>query len=521
MIKQEAQYFTMAKSGNIANKEIEFTENVFRAASSAASKVDFIKAKQTIAKNKLQALGFPDRHDEVWKYYDFTTVLGKSYEIKADPESADLNLDQEQINKYKKLIAQYALPEVVDNMLVTINGSYSKRLSNFNFDNEVVKVINFNNPAELNKHPALKWTAQEYFANDIEQEENFFKAVNTALMTNGFLVHIDGVVDKPIHILHISNQYTLTGHPHLASSEAFVSERPEFTQVVNEDPERANNEVSSQVRKSCFNQIRSLIYAGKNSETKLIVSYIGLDEAQYFTNAVIEVILDEGAKLKLDKIQNHSQSAVCFYDFHAELAKDARLDFNSCHFGAKSSRENIKVDINASGAEAKLNGLYVVGGERSSHHRVQVNHNQGHSSSRQLFKGLLYDSAKAEFNGLINVVKDAQQTDAEQMNKHLLLSPSAQAYSRPRLNIDADDVKCSHGSTVGQLEEDELFYLCSRGLSEEEAKTMLTYSFCEESIHNLSLESARDYVTKLAVKNLTESFRANIHNKAVTKQCAG
>ena len=300
-------------------------------------------------------------------------------------------------------------------------------------------------------------------------------------MTNGFLLKVqdNAVIEKTLQVLHISNEDT-------------------------------------------FNQTRSLIHMGKNSELKILVNYVGLDDAKYFTNAVIEAKLEANSKLKLDKIKNESKNAIQMYSLHAELERDSNFEFNAYSFKSKTSRDEVIVDINAENAHASVNGLYVVGSEKKSHHKVVVNHNAPHCTSEQLYKGLLYDKARAEFNGMINVAKAAQQTDAQQLNKNLLLSDEAHIDSRPQLDILADDVKCSHGSATGQLDEDELFYLQSRGMKAEDANIMLTYSFCDEIIKNIDLESARDYVSELAVRNLNESLRKELttkKSKAASKKC--
>ena len=254
--------------------------------------------------------------------------------------------------------------------------------------------------------------------------------------------------------------------------------------------------------KNHFNQIRSLIHVGKNAEQDIIVNYVGFEDSRYFTNAVIECYLDNGARLKLDKIQNDSKNATRLYNFYASLNRDSNFEFNSFSFGAKSSRDDIEVDIEASGAHASVNGLYVLNGSRKSHHKVTINHKVSHSTSEQLFKGLLLDESKAEFNGLIEVFRDAQKTDATQLNKNILLSPNAHIDSRPQLNILADDVKCAHGSTIGKLDQEELFYLMSRGLSKEEAQIILTYSFCQELIDKIKLSSVKNYAANLAFSSM-------------------
>ena len=314
---------------------------------------------------------------------------------------------------------------------------------------------------------------EKYFADNIDEETNFFKACNTALMSNAFMLNVKENVrlDKTLQILHISNEH-------------------------------------------CFNQTRSLIHLAEGSKVDLIVTYVGLAEIPFVNNAVIEAILEAGAELNLDKIQDDTQKGILLYDLKARLAKDSNFKYNSLNLKANSSRDKITIDIDDEGAHADINGLYILNKERKAHNVITVNHNSGNATSSQLFKGILSDTARAEFNGAINVARDANGTDAEQLNRHLVLSDDAHVDSRPQLNILADDVKCSHGSTIGDLEEDEIFYLSSRGIKKDDALAMLTLSFCDELINKVKLESARQHIKNMALENLdTQMHKANtVHN---------
>lgn len=438
--------------------ELDFMEKVVRSATDRISPINTINRAQHEALKRLERLSFPSRHDEDWKYYDFADILNTDFNINANNTEAGLSKPE-----LTKLIDQYVFRETADNLIITINGNFSSELSNFK-SKQGVNILNFNNPQDLESHPHSKIILEKFFAQNIDREKNYFRLINTSLISNGFLLAIDENYhsDQTLQILHISDR---------------------------------NN----------FNQIRSLIYAGKNSKLDIIVTYVGLQDSKYFTNAVIETYLDQGAELKLEKIQNESKQATKLYNFYAQVERDCKFEFESFSFGALSARSDITIDILGSNSEVSVNGLYVVNGNRKSHHKVEINHHAAHSSSTQLFKGLLDDHSKAEFNGLINVCKGAEKTDAKQLNSNLLMSPTAHIDSRPQLNILNDDVKCSHGSTVGRLNEDEIFYLESRGIPYNGAKTILTYSFCQELINHISLKSARNYASNLAFANLAKA----------------
>lgn len=451
-------------------KEIDFKEAVIRSSSSSLSEVDFIKDKQVKAVEKLGEINFPHRKQEDWKYYDFADILESEFNIEGSSFAEDSGLDDAEI---ASLIDKYVFRETAENLIVTINGAYSSKFSSFDFSNEEICILNFNKLNEIKSHNHCKSIIKNNFASEINEEPSYFKAINTALINDGFLLAIkeNHQSTKPLQVLHISNK---------------------------------NN----------FNQTRALIHAGKNSKQEIIVSYIGMPNSNYFTNAVIECHLEDGAHLKLDKVQNESSDAIRLYDFKAELNRDCNFVFNAFSFGAKSSRDNICVNLNGPGSHADVNGLYVLNDKRKSHHIVTINHNVPNCTSGQLFKGILQDESRAEFNGLIEVARDAQQTDATQLNKNLLLSNKAHVDSRPQLNILADDVKCAHGSTAGQLSEEELFYLQSRGFEKDYAKSVLTYSFCKELIDKISLESARNYAANLAfsIMSSQETGKETINN---------
>jgi Fe-S cluster assembly protein SufD len=442
-----------------STKALDFQESAVRVSSGLSSNVDFVQEKQKLALAQLNTISFPDKKNEAWKYYDFSDILNSSFNLEhpLDTEKSS-GLSKSDL---VKIVDKFVFRECVENLIVTVNGAYSAELSNFELGNPGIRILNFNSQQDIKNNPWAIEKCKKLFAKDIEKEDKYFKVLNTLLFGNGFFLDIaaNHIQKSPLQILHISNQ-------------------------------------------NYFHQMRSLINAGKNSEQDVLVTYVGIEDSNYFTNAVIECYLEEGAKLKLDKIQNESKNATRLYDFYAKLSRDSRLEFNSFSFGAKSSREDIEIDIEGEGAHASLNGLYVLNDKRKSHHKVTINHKVAHATSEQLFKGLLLDESRAEFNGLIEVFKDAQKTDATQLNNNLLLSPKAHIDSRPQLNILADDVKCSHGSTVGRLNQEELFYLMSRGLSKEEAQVILTYSFCQELIDKLQLKSVKNYAANLAFANM-------------------
>ncbi len=441
--------------------QVDFEESIMRASSQTMSSVPWIGEKQMQAITRMQELGFPSNRIEEWKYYNFATLKEKTRFTQTAFQKTDAELSSGLTRaELSALINKYVFPETAANILVTVNGAFAPELSNpklyYNFI-----IIDFNNPEQLSRFPEAERILHSSFFNNIEKETNYFSLVNTALFQKGFMLYLkpNTQLNEDLQIIHISNQ-------------------------------------------NHFNQIRSCIHIGENSSLKLMVNYIGLDGSDYVTNAFIELQLAANSKLELSKIQNESKKSLRFYNLAANLDRNSHLVYNSLSFGSASNREDLFINLNGDFAKTDLSGLYVVNGTRASHHRLRVNHNAEHTESNQLYKGLLQDQSQAEFNGLINVSKAAQKTNASQMNRNLLLSQDVHIDSRPQLNIEADDVKCSHGSTVGSLDSNEIFYLQSRGLSRSEAEGILTYSFSQEIIQKLGLESARNYASQLAYENL-------------------
>ncbi|HKP38155.1 MAG TPA: Fe-S cluster assembly protein SufD [Pyrinomonadaceae bacterium] len=234
---------------------------------------------------------------------------------------------------------------------------------------------------------------------------------------------------------------------------------------------------------------RVLIVAEANSTATVVESYSG--DGKYLTNGVIDFLVNDGAHLLHYKIQRESADAFHIADTSAELGASANYDTTTINFGAAISRHGIDVRMDHEGAQCSVDGLYMVDGNQHTDTHSLIDHRQPRCASHQLYKGILDGKSRAVFNGKVFVRHGAQQTDAKQTNKNLLLSPEARVDTKPQLEIFADDVKCAHGAAVGQLDLDELFYLESRGINSSLARNMLTYGFAEEVIEKIRIESIK------------------------------
>ncbi len=249
--------------------------------------------------------------------------------------------------------------------------------------------------------------------------------------------------------------------------------------------------------------IRNLIIIGANSKATILESWTGTDAA-YFNNVITELTAGDNAQVEHVKFQNESTAAFHIAGLHAAIGRDSHAAHHSIALGGRIARNNIRTHLDGTGLEAVLNGLYLPKGEQLIDHHMVVNHNQPHCDSHEYFNGILDDSARAVFHGRIYVRKGADKTDAKQTNKNLLLSDNATVDTKPQLEIYADDVKCTHGATIGQMNPEQIFYLRARGLSEESARRMIMHAFAGEIIERIACEPVREELDRLMHNRLEE-----------------
>jgi Fe-S cluster assembly protein SufD len=240
----------------------------------------------------------------------------------------------------------------------------------------------------------------------------------------------------------------------------------------------------------------------------VIESYASTTDSTYLTNTVVEIVLADNARLEHYKVQRESQSAFHIATTKAELGRGSNFNTTTITLGGQLSRHDINVKLDAEGAECAVDGLYIVGNGQHADTHSLIDHRQPHCTSRQLYKGILDGKSRAVFNGKVFVREGAQQTNAMQTNRNLLLSNEARVDTKPQLEIFADDVKCAHGATVGQLEDEELFYLASRGLHPDIARNLLTYGFAEEVIEKIKIESIKAQLDEAVLSRLHARLEA-------------
>jgi Fe-S cluster assembly protein SufD len=399
--------------------------------------------------------GFPTLHEEDWRFTNVAPIAKLPF--KPVFESAPDGVTREAIRKF-------TFGELETTRLVFVNGHFSTALSDPAPEQKGILIKNL--AAALKSDSSL---LERHLARYAQDQTSSFSALNTAFFQDGAFIHIAAgkAIEKPVHLLFITTMKDegATSHP------------------------------------------RNLIVAEANSQATVIESYVSTADAPYFTNAVTELVLGDNAVVEHCKFQDEGPSAFHIAAIHAQLGRGSNLTAHSVATGARLSRNNIRTVLGGEGVNCILNGLYLTRGEQLADHHMVVEHAQPHCNSHEYYNGILDDRSKGVFHGRILVKQPAQKTDAKQTNKNLLLSEDATIDTKPQLEIYADDVKCTHGATVGQLNEESVFYLRARGIGAETARRMLIHAFAGEIIERIRWTPAREELDRL----VWERLEANPH----------
>jgi len=405
---------------------------------------------------RFEELGFPTTKEEEWKYTNVAPLIKQGFTpISSHSASAD-----------PTELSSFLAPECQNSQLVFVNGKLRADLSSLSSLPADVVALDLTATLTDSRYSEI---AREHLGRHADYVANGFTALNTALIGAGAFIYIpkNTTVAAPLHLLFVADA--------------------------------ADNPVVSP---------RILVVAEENSSATLIESYAGTDKSRYFTNAVTEVVLKDGARLEHYKVQRESSQALHIATTAADLGANASYDTTTITFGAQLSRHDVHVTMDHEGAECWVDGLYLVTATQHTDTHSVIDHRKPHCTSHQLYKGILDGKSRAVFNGKIFVRHDAQKTDAMQTNKNLLLSNDARVDTKPQLEILADDVKCAHGAAVGQIEEDELFYLRTRGIHPDLARNLLTYGFAEEVIAKIKIDSIREQLDSAVLNRLNARLEA-------------
>lgn len=394
--------------------------------------------------------GFPTVQNEEWKYTNVAPIGKENFEI-----TNSKAVDAEKISRlFSKTESE--------NRVVFVNNKLNQELTNLSNLPEGAKILNLN---EAIQDEIFSPIVRKNLGKSVDAEANGFTALNTAFIEEGVFIFVpkETKIELPIHLIFITDENTAS-----------------FPRV--------------------------LLVAERGSEAMLIESYLRTAETKYLTDSVIEIVLEDDAKLKHLRVQRESHNAFHVGTTAANLNRASVYDSTNITLGAKLSRHDVRVKFNAEGAECFVDGLYMIAEEQHADTHSVIDHALPNCLSHQTYKGIVDGKARAVFNGKVFVRENASGTDAKQSNKNLLLSNDARVDTKPQLEIFNDDVKCAHGATVGQLEEEELFYLLSRGLNEQLARNLLTYGFAEEIINKIEIESIKKQLDEAVLNRLNANL---------------
>jgi Fe-S cluster assembly protein SufD len=407
---------------------------------------------QQKAADIFRTLEIPTTKNEEWKYVNLKNVASRAYTF------ANGNVNDAAVTAAKPFIDAYDAQNA--NVLVFVNGVYTPALSHIISPESELKISNMreartNFADEFNKH----------FGKYANADQHIFAALNTATDAEGTFIYVphNKVVEVPV-ILH-----------YIASAEAG----------------------------DVLVQTRNLFVVGTSAQLTVVEHYNSVASANHsLTNMVTEVFVAANARFDHYKIQNEANTSSHIGFTQVWQLQDSYYANTTVSLSGELVRNNLHLAIDGQNCEGFMNGLYVLDGNTVVDNHTVADHRRPHSHSNELYKGLLDGKSQAVFNGKIFVRQDAQKTNAFQSNKNILLSPNANVDTKPQLEIWADDVKCSHGCTVGALDEEPLFYLRARGINEENARALLMFAFAEDVLERIQVESVRKHVEKIIAERL-------------------
>ena len=388
-------------------------------------------------------LGFPTRRDEEWRFTNVSSIAGTRF------SAAPSDLNEEEA----ELLDQSLFPNEGGPRLVFINGRYLREFSDWGLP----KGIRGTQLREANG------AVDAHLAHYAAYQDHAFVALNTGNYEDGAYIEIPGgvVVEEPIQLVFFATgaDVPVISHP------------------------------------------RSLVVVGPGSQATFVESYFGRG-AKYFTNAVTEIVVGDHSVVDHYKLQEEDERSSHVATLQIQIGRDATFSTHSISLGGGGLVRNDINAVLAEGSEATVNGLYLASGSQHIDNHTAIDHAKPHGTSHELYKGILSGTATAVFNGKIIVRPDAQKTDAKQTNRNLLLSEDATIHTKPELQIHANDVRCTHGATIGQLDQEAIFYLQSRGIAKEQARDLLMHAFARDITDRVKVKSLRVRLEQLLLERL-------------------
>ncbi|HEX9219942.1 MAG TPA: Fe-S cluster assembly protein SufD [Gemmatimonadaceae bacterium] len=428
---------------------------------------DWLQSLRRQGITRFEALGYPTTKNEDWHFTSVAPIAERTFRLATRESSEGVardSADRREISRRKNDslnsagikradLDRFRFGETAWHTLVFVNGTYSEDLSSHAALGDKVSVSSLARAIESGTP-----TVERNLGRIASFEQHTFTALNTAFISDGAFIALrnDAIVDQPIHLLFISDGDGVS-HP------------------------------------------RNLIVAGRHSRAVIVETYVSLRDSGYFTNAVTEISVGEGAHVDHYKIQRESETAFHVGTVQIREERDSQLHSFSFAVGGSLARTNIYTSLDGDAATCTLNGLYLTDGNQHIDNQTIIEHIAPNCPSHEVYKGVLDGRSHGVFNGKVYVHPEAQKTDGKQSNNNLLLSPTARVDTKPQLEIFADDVKCTHGATVGRLDELAMFYLNSRGIGRETARTLLTYAFAADVLETIELESLKKALEQMVL----------------------
>ncbi|HXN76312.1 MAG TPA: Fe-S cluster assembly protein SufD [Gemmatimonadaceae bacterium] len=412
---------------------------------------DWLQSLRKEGMARFQALGFPTTKNEDWHFTSVAPIAERTFRPATRGGASSVGIKRADLERFN-------FGENGWHTIVFVNGALSEDLSSKAGLGNGVRVSSL--AGAIKTGPA---GIERYLGKIAKFEQHTFTALNTAFINDGAFIElaVDAIVEQPIHLVFVS------------------------------DGEGASHP-------------RNLIVAGRHSRATVIESYVSLRDSGYFTNAVTEISVGEGAHVDHYKMQRESESAFHVGTVQIRQARDSQLHSFSFAVGGSLARTNIYTSLDGDAATCTLNGLYLTDGTQHIDNQTSIEHIAPNCPSHEVYKGVLDGRSHAVFNGKVYVHPEAQKTDGKQSNNNLLLSPGARVDTKPQLEIFADDVKCTHGATVGRLDEQAMFYLNSRGIGPETARVLLTYAFAADVLETIELEPLKVQLEKMVLARFVD-----------------
>jgi Fe-S cluster assembly protein SufD len=408
---------------------------------------------QEIRKKSIEAFtskGFPNRKNEDYKYTDIEAVFNKNIHKVTEPRETEVKLEE---------IFKCDVPDLDANAITVLNGFY------YSPDGETLKtfdngIIVGSLATAIKEQPEI---VSKYLNQLCKESKETLVSLNSAFLQDGIFLYVPegAVIDKPLQIVHLMMDAT-----------------------------------------DIMAQHRNLFVFEKGAEGKVVICDHSLSPANFITNSVTEIVADENSNVEVIRMQNEHNESKQFTNTFVKQRKDSKVVLNTLTLHGGVVRNNVFVDMVDENCENNTFGLYLADRNQHVDNFTYINHAKPNCVSNQLYKGIMDDEATGAFTGRIYVAKDAQKTEAYQNNNNILLTDNARMRSKPQLEIYADDVKCSHGATSGQLDEDALFYMKARGIGDKEARMLMMFAFAQEIISKISIVPLYERVHDLVEKRL-------------------